>query len=134
GDLAEPIVGRGAAYADVDGDGDLDVVLTQSGGRPVLLRNDQALGHHWLRVRLEGNGTSSNRDAVGALVELAVGDRTLRRGVTPARSYQAQVELPVTFGLGAATTVGELRVTWPDGATSAHAVEGVDRLLVLRQP
>src|SRR5581483_1818032 len=48
-DLLKPIVGRGSAFADIDGDGDLDVVLTQIDGPPLLLRNDQALDHRWIR-------------------------------------------------------------------------------------
>ena len=63
-DLFKPIVGRGSAFADIDGDGDLDVILSQTGGPPLLLRNDQKLGHHWLRLKLVG--TTSNRDAIGA--------------------------------------------------------------------
>ncbi|MBT5832947.1 MAG: VCBS repeat-containing protein, partial [Candidatus Latescibacteria bacterium] len=66
GDLATKIVGRGAAYADIDSDGDLDVILTQVAGTPLLLRNDQTLNHHWLRVKLVGK--SANRDAIGAWV------------------------------------------------------------------
>jgi hypothetical protein len=132
GDLARKIVGRGAAYADFDGDGDLDVVLTQIGGPPLVLRNDQATGHHWLRVRLDGK--APNRDAVGAWVELRAGQVSQRRQVMPTRSYLSQVEPVVTFGLGAADKVDALEVTWPDGTRQAVPVPGVDRLLnVVRQ-
>ena len=131
GDLGRPIVGRGAAYADIDGDGDLDVVLTQAGDRPLLVRNDQALGHHWLRVELESRG--SNRDAIGAWVELRTGDTTQRRQVMPTRSYLSQVELPVTFGLGRADRVDALRIDWPDGSTQDVKVDGIDTVLHVEQ-
>lgn len=132
GDLARPIVGRGAAYADIDGDGDLDVVLTQPMGPPLLLRNDQALQRHWLRVWLEGS--RANRDAIGAQVAISSGGVTQRRTVMPTRSYLSQVELPLTFGLGDATTVDALRVTWPGGGVSEIAVEGVDREILIVEP
>jgi len=131
GDLGRPIVGRGAAYADVDGDGDLDIVMTQAGDRPLLVRNDQALGHHWLRVSLEGH--RSNRDAIGAWVELRAGDTTQRRQVMPTRSYLSQVELPVTFGLGGADRVDALRIEWPDGSTQDVRVDVVDQTLHVEQ-
>jgi hypothetical protein len=132
GDLARPIVGRGAAYGDVDGDGDLDVVLTQTGGPPLLIRNDQDLGHHWLRVRLVGR--RGNRDAIGASIELRAGGAIQRRHVMPTRSYLSQVELPVTFGLGSAARVETLRITWPDGATQQVVPAGVDRSVEIEQP
>ena len=131
-DLVTPIVGRGAAFADMDGDGDLDVCLTQIAGPPLLLRNDQSLGHHWLRVRLRGK--APNVDAIGARVRLTVDGRTRERVVMPTRSYLSQVELPLTFGLGKSTTVEKLEVVWPDGTTTSATVDGVDQLLEVRQP
>src|SRR5207344_1784101 len=83
-DFAKPLVGRGAAFADIDGDGDLDVLLTSTGGAPRLLRNDQTLGHHWLRLKL--TGMKSNRDAIGAIVDVQCGGVLQRRQVMPARS------------------------------------------------
>ncbi len=131
GDLARPIVGRGAAYADMDEDGDLDILLTQARGKPMLLRNDQSLANHWLRVKLIG--TTSNRDAIGATVELSAEGVTQRRVVSPTRSYASQVELPVTFGLGAATEIERLTIRWPSGATENVQPAGVDRVLIIRE-
>ncbi len=131
GDLATPIVGRGATYADLDADGDLDVVLTQVAGAPLVLRNDQSTGHHWLRVRLVGR--PPNVDALGSEVELQSGGVRQRRTVMPTRSYLSQVERTLTFGLGEQRSIASLTVRWPDGETVTVPVAGVDREIVVRR-
>jgi enediyne biosynthesis protein E4 len=129
--FAQPLVGRGAAYADIDGDGDLDVVVTQTGGPPRLLRNDQTLGQHWLRVKLVAAGT--NPAAIGATVRLHAGGTMQTRTVGPAHGYLSQSELPVTFGLGQADKVERLEITWPDGSRQEVLEPKVDALLNITQ-
>lgn len=131
GDLFKPIVGRGSAFADIDGDGDLDVVLTQTGGSPMLLRNDQQLGRHWLRVKLVG--AKSNRDAIGAWVRVRAGSVTQSRQVMPTRSYLSQSELPLTFGLGTAGRVDEIEVIWPGGRKQSAPPVAVDQLITMEE-
>ena len=130
--LAEPLVGRGAAFADIDADGDLDVVVTQIGGRPALLRNDQATGHHFLRFKLVG--TSDNRDAIGAWIEVRQGERVIRRQVMPTRSYLSQVELPVTIGLGREPRVDQVMIRWPNGSEQKINEWKIDAVTILEQP
>jgi hypothetical protein len=131
GDFVAPMVGRGAAYADIDGDGDLDLLLTASGGRPRLLRNDLQRGHHWLRIKLVGQ--PPNRDAIGASVELHAAGQIQRRLVSPTRSYLSQCELPVTFGLGNAVEIEKVVVRWPSGQTEEHTGLAIDKLHTLHE-
>jgi hypothetical protein len=129
-DLIQPLVGRGSAFADIDGDGDLDVVLAQIAGPPLLLRNDQSAGPHWLRLKLVG--TKSNRDAIGAWVRVRVAGHTLSRQVMPTRSYLSQSELPVTFGLGKATKVDSVEILWPSGVKQNVSLP-IDRLTIVTE-
>lgn len=130
-DLHHPMVGRGAAYADIDNDGDLDILVTAAGRAPRLLRNDQTLGHYWLRVRLVGR--SCNRDAIGAVIVAEAGGRQLVRHVSCTRSYLSQVELPVTFGLGKTQSVDSLVIHWPGGLQQRVERPAVNRVIEIKQ-
>jgi len=97
----------------------------------LLLRNDQKLNHHWLRLKLVGK--QSNRDPIGAWVKVRIGNRTLSRQVMPTRGFLSQSELPVTFGLGTASRVDEITVSWPGGGEQRVTDARVDALTVVEQ-
>ena len=78
-------------------------------------------------------GKVSNRDAIGSLVEVRIGDLTQSRRVSPARSYLSQVELPVTFGLGTSDLVDRIVITWPNGKQQIIQQPTVDQLLVIHE-
>jgi hypothetical protein len=112
-DLFRPLVGRGSAFADIDGNGTLDVVLTANGGPARLLRNEYKGGNRWVRLHLKGDGARANRSAIGAEVTVHVGKQVLRRRVAAGRGYLSQSELPITVGLGKADRVDRVTVRWP---------------------
>jgi hypothetical protein len=117
---------RAVLPADLDADGDLDLLVTHLNARPSLLRNDGAPGH-WLQVALRGS--RSTRDGIGALVRLEAGGRVMTREVTRSASFAASREPRVHFGLGATERIDRLEVRWPSGAVSSLEDLPVDRLL-----
>ncbi len=129
--LAKPVVGRGAAYGDVDRDGDPDLLITENNGPARLLRNDGGNRNRWIRVRLEG--TRSNRDGIGAVVSLATDRGTRTAMVKTGSSYLSQSELAVTFGLGLDQNPTELRVSWPSGAIDKVAAPPPGAFVVIRE-
>lgn len=127
--LLPKLSSRGAAFDDLDNDGDIDVVILNARREPTVLRNDSPRTHHWVQVQLRG--TKSNRDAIGARVTVVAGDLTQIAEVHSGRSYQSDFGKRLQFGLGSRTAIGEIRVRWPGGGTEVIKDVGVDRLVTL---
>jgi len=110
--FAAPKVARGAAYADIDNDGFLDVLVTTNGGRPYLFHSEGG-GNHSLRVKLAG--TKSNRDGIGSVVRVKSGKDEQWQMLRSGSSYLSQSELVLTFGLGTGSKADSVEVQWPSG-------------------
>ncbi len=112
--FASPRVARGAAYADVNNDGALDVLMTTNGGRAYLYRNEGTTNHS-LRIKLVG--TKSNRDGIGAVIKLVSSDVKQSKMVRSGSSYLSQSELVATFGLGQKEKADAVEIEWPSVQT-----------------
>lgn len=123
---------RGAATADFDGDGRLDLVLNNIDSSPTLFWNQTPNGNHYLRIRLVGRG--GNRLALGARVRVRTGDQLQLREVHGSGSYLSQSELVLHFGIGTHTQVDSVEVTWPGGQTSTLIEVRADQEIMIRQP
>jgi hypothetical protein len=118
--------GRGGAYADLDNDGKLDLVVNNMDDTPLVLLNAGDNGNHWLRLALQGS--RSNRSAVGARATVTVAGRRAIAEVKAGSSYMSQNELVLHFGLGAATRVDVLEIRWPSGLRERFENLPADRL------
>lgn len=129
--LAAPLVARGLACADIDADGDLDLVITQNGREARLIRNDSP-ANHWLRLVL--TAANGNATPFGTRVEVRSGDTVLTRTLTSGRSYLSACEPILTLGLGAVDSVDRLQIRWPSGQVQIIENPSVDRALRIHEP
>jgi enediyne biosynthesis protein E4 len=121
--FAEPRVARGAAYADIDNDGFLDVLITTNAGPAVLFRNEGGTNHS---LRLKLVGTKSNRDGIGAVVHVTAGADKQTKMLRSGSSYLSQSELVLTFGLASHAQADAVEIDWPSGQVDrlAKVAEG----------
>src|SRR6266480_1137368 len=130
-DFQLPRVSRGAAIADFDNDGDLDILVSNNGQPPQLLRNDGGNSNHWLQIFLIG--TRSNRDAVGARVKVAAGDLLLFDQRKGGMSYQSAQDPRLHFGLGRRRTVEEVEIKWPSGELTKLTNIKADQIISVKE-
>lgn len=130
--FAEKHVGRGAAQADFDNDGDVDVLVTNLNDRPALLRNDTPRrGRHWLSVVLIGQ--PPNRDALGAVVKVEAGGKTQSRLRRSGGSYLSQHDSRLHFGMGEGAKAVRVEVLWPSGVRQVLSEVPVDQYATVRE-
>jgi hypothetical protein len=130
-DLQRPIVARGAAYADFDHDGDLDVLLSTNNGPAYLFRNDGGNQNHWVHLKLEG--VQSNRSALGAVVTVESASGKQSQTVHSGSSYCSQSDLALAFGLGKDETITTLDVSWPSGKKDHYTNLKANQFLKVRE-
>jgi enediyne biosynthesis protein E4 len=131
GDLGKPRVARGAAYGDLDGDGDLDVVIGNNGGPGQVFENRGGGHGHWLRVGLRGS--RGNRDGLGAIVEVATGGAVQGTYVRAGSGYMSQSQVEPTFGLGKAARAERVTVRWPSGVVRTLSNVRADQRIEVRE-
>ena len=129
--IGEPRVSRGAAFGDLDNDGRIEVVINDLDGAPTLLRQTNEPSGHWLTLRLEG--VESNRDGIGARARIAAGDAVRTAAVRSGGSYLSDNDRRLHFGLGAAETAEEVRISWPSGRHESFGPLAADRIHTLRE-
>jgi hypothetical protein len=130
-DFLRPRVSRGAAVCDFDNDGDLDILVSNNGERPQLLRNDGGNANHWLEILLVG--TRSNRDGIGARIHLVAGDLHIYGQKKGGMSYQSAQDPRLHFGLGNRTKVDSMEIKWPSGTVTRLTNLPADRILTVKE-
>jgi hypothetical protein len=129
--MLTPRVGRAAAFADFDNDGDMDVLVTNNGQEPQLLRNDGGNRNHWLQVRLVG--VRSNRDGIGARVRVTARGFTQVEEAKGGMSYQSAHDPRLHFGLGDVTRADSIEVRWPSGIIDHLKDVPANQVLIVKE-
>ena len=144
--LNERTVARGACFADYDDDGKVDAFLVNLGAKGKLVHNVSPNPAHWVAIKLvgamrsgdrgsaAGPAAKSNRDGIGAKVEIFAGARHELQERVAESGYLSQNEAPLHFGLGNATTIDKIVVKWPSGREQTLEKQGVDRVLTIEEP
>jgi hypothetical protein len=126
-----PKAGRGAAFADFDNDGDIDIIVNNVHDTPDLFRLDRKMEAGWIAVKLIG--TESNRSAIGARVRLVTSDGVQSQEVRGGGSYYSQNDFRLHFGLGSAQSIERLVIRWPNGRTEAWTGLTINRYHTLKE-
>jgi hypothetical protein len=131
--LSTPSFSNGASYADLDGDGTLDLIVNRENDTALVYRNNARTlkKNNYLQLKLEGDG--HNRFAVGARVTLQNGNQTQYQELEPTRGFQSSVDYPLTFGLGSLDKAQSVKVEWPDGRVSNIKDVAANQRLVVKQ-
>ena len=130
--LQKPLVARGLAHADIDLDGDADVIISVNGGPAILLQNDAGTAQSNV-LRLVLRGTKSNRSGLGAVVKAKIGGLNVLRRVRSGSSYCSQSELPISLGLGAARRAESLTIDWPSGTKTTLRNVDANQILTIQE-
>jgi enediyne biosynthesis protein E4 len=131
-DFSRPIVARGAAFGDIDNDGDLDVLITTNAGPAHLFRNDGGNKNNFIKFKTVGS--KSNHDGIGTKIVIHLNDASEKwQEVKSGASYCSQSELAITFGLGSNKQVKQVEVFWPSGQTQTMENVKANQLIVLKE-
>jgi len=130
--MSERTVARGACFADYDNDGKVDAFLVNLCAKGTLVHNVSVDVGHWLAVKLVG--TKSNRDGIGARVDVYAGDRRWTAERVGSSGYLSQYDQRLHFGLGAILTIDKVVIKWPSGREQTLEKQSVDRVLTVEEP
>ncbi|MBV6654184.1 MAG: VCBS repeat-containing protein, partial [Mameliella sp.] len=124
-----PVLTNGAVHADLDLDGDLDLILNNVNTPAQIIENQVATGHY-LKIVLKGG--DGNQNAIGAKVTVLAGDQTMMQEFLPSRGFQSSMHVPLHFGLGEVQSVDQVRVQWPDGTSTTVGNTTADQTLLIQ--